>query len=492
MSKSRVAFGLVASLVVGGAVAGALVLGGTRPAAVPPSPSISDVPVGTPDAIAEEAPARTPSIPDFASRRTARLRGRVVMEGSGAPVASATVTVRTGRRELDFPETLALLGGAEGIDRSDAAGELGERVRGVGGWKAAHRAVTGADGAFEIPVPPDLPVFRFQVDSEFAAARDRTSWFSLGSPAGGEGWTIELEPAGSMAGTVTTSSGKPVARARVALMREPFGPGDRLDPLEADASGRFAFRGVPVGRFVAGALGEGTAPAILENVVVRERKATRLDFRLSAESWIAGKVVDASGAGLSDASLRAFLEPEPIPDLLFSLAYGVGRSAADGTFRMRSLRAGPHTLFVRREGVLGPKQEKVDVPEAGGVEGIEIVLARPRVLAGVVLDLDRKPVAGARVSVLPDLAAGKFRASRWSTQFTTTAQDGCFRLTGVSEGPLVLDVHADGRGRAERRGLDADSEGIEVLLPGQTGISGAVRDAETGEPVQRFRIDGYR
>jgi carboxypeptidase family protein len=503
MSRSSVAFGLGTLLLAAG-VAGALLLGGVRPSAPDPaepllgareasSQAIEAPPLpSTPAPRSAAPPERSLPIPDFASRRTATVRGRVVMEGSGAPVASATVTVRTGSRELDFPETFALLGGAEGIDRSDAAGELGERVRGFGGWKAAHRAVTGADGAFEIPVPPDLPAFRFQVDSEFAAARDRTSWFSVDSSAGEQGWTIELEPAGSVAGTVTTSSGKPAAGARVALVREPYGPGDRVDPLEADASGHFAFRGVPVGRFVAGALGEGTAPAVLENVVVREGKATRLDFRLSAESWIAGKVVDASGAGLGEASLRAFPEPGAGPDLLFSLAYGVGRSAADGTFRMRSLRAGPHTLFVRREGMLGPKQERVDLPEAGGVEGIDIVLARPRVLAGVVLDVERRPVAGARVSVLPDWTARKFRASRWSTQSTTTAQDGCFRLTGVSEGPVVLDVHAEGRGQVERRGLEADSQGIEILLPGPTGIAGAVRDAETGEPVQRYRIDGYR
>ncbi|HKB15344.1 MAG TPA: carboxypeptidase-like regulatory domain-containing protein, partial [Planctomycetota bacterium] len=58
--------------------------------------------------------------------------------------------------------------------------------------------------------------------------------------------------------------------------------------------------------------------------------------------------------------------------------------------------------------------------------------------------------------------------------------------------PLLVEAQADGLGKAEVRDVDAGAEGIEIVLPGPTGVAGVVREADTGKPVDRFTIDGQR
>ncbi|HET6202895.1 MAG TPA: carboxypeptidase regulatory-like domain-containing protein [Planctomycetota bacterium] len=505
MPRSSVAIGVGALLLAVGA-AGALLLVGSRPTPSPSGETAARAEAVSPDE--PEAPPlppvpappspetreRSTSIPDFASRQTASVRGRIVMRGTGAPVGSATVSLRTGKNAVDYPETTAALGGEEGIDRLWKTGEFDARLAAIGGWKHAFKTESAPDGSFAIAAPPDVPRFQFRVVADFALYRDKEAWFTLDSPSVRDGVTLELDSAGRVEGTVADREGKPAGGARVALVREPFDPRDRIDPVVADADGRFAFRAIPPGRFAAGALAEGTGPQVRPGVDVRPGETTRLDFSLPTECFLAGRVVDETGAGVAGARLNAFSEENRAPNALAFVGYGNARSAADGSFRMGSLRAGPHRLAVRREGMLAPEPTTVDVPETGEVADLRLVLSKGHAVAGRILDAGRHPIAGASVRASPDFSSSKAktRAGSFGHQSARTAEDGSFRLAGLSEGPLVLEAQAEGRGSAELREVEADSEGVEIVLLGPTGVAGVVLEADTGKPVPKFTVGGQR
>ncbi|MCI0589760.1 MAG: carboxypeptidase-like regulatory domain-containing protein, partial [Planctomycetes bacterium] len=149
---------------------------------------------------------------------------------------------------------------------------------------------------------------------------------------------------------------------------------------------------------------------------------------------------------------------------------------------------------VDREGMLAPEPGAVDVPQSGGVSDLRIVLEKGHSVAGRVLDAERKPVAGAFVSARLDPSSPRMqdRPGLFSHQSGKTAPDGSFRFTGLPGVPLVLEAQAEGLGKGEIRDVDADSEGVEILLLGPTGVAGVVREADTGKPVRRFAIDGQR
>ncbi len=465
-------------------------------AAAPAPPAAADASQARPSETSPRSPASpTPSSTAHLGSRV-KIRGRLVVQGGG-PLGGATVGVRTGNESIDFPETVALLGGADAVGelKSGEKGFAGlwEAVADLGGWKPAFETAALADGSFALSVPADLPEFRFEVKADYALY-DEADRFLPGDPRLGEEVTLLLYPAGKVEGSIRTASGSPARNARVAR----FDPGSGMRNLsdQADGQGRLAIGGLGAGRNSFVAIGEGGGPLARLDVKVRAGETTRVDFDLPPESWISGRVVDRSGRGVPGAAVESRGSAEVVPGFpassFNSLRYGRRRTGVDGRFRLGSLLPGRQYLSVAAEGFLPGFGAPVEVPASGGTEGIEFVLDLGHRVAGRVVDLAGDPVEGLSVMVVPDREAVKRRRLedanlRWFRQKTRTAADGSFSVSGLDPVPVIVSVLKGAERLAERREVDPDPQGLELVVGGPTGIAGVVLDGG-GNPVRSFRI----
>jgi carboxypeptidase family protein len=516
MAASRASLAVVAVVLVAGVLAGAFLLGGGGPSLhaereAPPVDAEAPAPVvPSPPAEPEAtdparalASGRSSPVPDFDARKSARVAGRAVLRSGGEPPrGGANVRIATDKRETDCPATVAKLGGREEVERLGTAGDLEDRVRALGGWTWAHEARTGTDGSFAIAVPPDLPRFRFQVIADFAAYAERDAWFTLDGASGKAGVLLELEAAGKIVGVVTDPTGRPVGEGKSAasptsrdwMMRRRMDRADvGMDRADVGKDGRFELPGLLPGRYEVAAVAPGFAPGSRGGVEVRANEAAGADVTLKVESFLAGRVVDAEGAGVPVARISAREAQGFGPRAVYLLGTGSARSSADGSFRIGSLGPGPHRVSARADGRFPAEDQQIDLPPASGVENLRFVLEAGRAVAGRVVDAAGVPIACARVFARdePNPRPGP-GLPRWSDQSGKTAEDGAFRLTGLGEGPFVVGASLEGKGQAEVRGVAADAPPLEIVLRGPSGISGVVRAEETGRPVPRFTVRSSR
>src|SRR5262245_58211890 len=334
-----------------------------------------------------EATERTTLQPPGPDSRDVLVRGRLVLSDGSPPPADAEIRALTGEREVDFPETIGLLGGEVAYERLLKEGEARRRVREVGGWKPGHSARSGHDGSFEIVLPRDYPEFRFEVEADFAG-HFRERRFSLDSPEVLAGVTLVLDAAARIEGRLTDGSGQPVRGARVALV-EPLAlllrriKPERGADAESDAEGRFVFRGIAPGEWALAAVADGLGYA-KRRVDAVAREVVRVDLVLGPGGAIAGRVVDESGGGIAGARVQA--APGEWSVEARRLEYGLGRTDPSGGFRIGSLEAGPHHLDATKDGLLAGGPEAPVEVTAGGEASVTIVLAAGHRAAGRVVD----------------------------------------------------------------------------------------------------------
>lgn len=137
----------------------------------------------------------------------------------------------------------------------------------------------------------------------------------------------------------------------------------------------------------------------------------------------------------------------------------------------------------------------VRLPEDSG-EPLELVLPGGVTLAGVVVDEQGEPLAGAavRLVVLPETGGARraWLEGGLETLETTSGRDGRFRLSGVpDDARLRLSVEAEGHGRSDEDVVDP-SEVIRVVLRPSGTLSGRVLSHATGQPLERFSVQRLR
>ncbi|MCI0586809.1 MAG: carboxypeptidase-like regulatory domain-containing protein [Planctomycetes bacterium] len=429
-------------------------------------------------AAGEEAP-----VPAFAKGWTARVRGRAVLDGGGRLPADTFVSLLTGANEIDHAETVALLGGLAGVNDLLTRGKLTASLEEVGGWKRSMRARVDGDGAFEIAVPPDLPRFQFDVESDFAAYPGRASWFTLASVE--KGALLDLVPGGKVEGTLLGPEGLSFEGSQVTLARSADGRpavGGRCD-----AAGRVEIRGVPPDSYAAVVAVPGVGLRRREGIEVLAGEIARFEFRVDAEPWIRGVVVDAAGKGIDDAGIRILLErPDGTHDAGKARST---RTGPDGTFLAGALEPGRYSVFVDpAEGRLGTALPGVEVGPGANAEMVRIVLPSGRFLAGRVIDASGRPVAGAILEVRPDHSA-PIRPGGFIRATGESGSDGTFRLEGLGEGILAVEASRSGLSGVVVRGVEGDRDDLVVTLPPPTGIAGRILEEGGTAPVRRFTLN---
>jgi protocatechuate 3,4-dioxygenase beta subunit len=474
----------------------AIVLFGVRAKRTEPTAPPVDAPAEPAIALPEPGPPRVERSPVEAelpeeirrlrASRTEVVRGRLEFRGGGPAPAGAVVSISTGVSAIDYAETIARLGGKAGVSRLWATGGMEGALARVGGFKPCLTARAGEDGSFEIAIPPDLPRFRFQLEADFAVYEGKESWFRLGSPEL-QALTLLLEPAGKIEGVVRAKGRGRVSGVRVAHAREEFA--DAAPPwrrgVEVDEQDRFSIPAVLPGRYVVDVLVEGAVVRRSEGFEVRPFEVSRLDLDYSLEPLLAGRVVDVRGAGVP-SKLTLWEEKDQA-----SRAAGLMRTQdteEDGGFLFAGLKPGRYSLHASpSDGRNGNTAAGIEISADAAVEDFRLYIAPGHFIAGRVSHVDGSPAAGVRVKASNDPRIRDGTAISQHVR-TTTGEDGSFRIEGLAEGTFALLLEASEVATHEVVGVLADTEGVEVVLPGPTGIAGRVLEASTGEPVRKIAV----
>ncbi len=227
-------------------------------------------------------------------------------------------------------------------------------------------------------------------------------------------------------------------------------------------------------------------------MVVLDRQHPRAELRVTLDplSTLAGRVTDeVSGApalvGLVVAERRSREEP-----------FRRGAELqADGSYLIEGLPPGEYQVRVLAQGYLtafytgGARNGLVAVGVGDRIEGVDVAVSEGLGISGQVTDSGGSPLGGAMLLAWPVVGEGRRQAAE-------TAEDGTYRLTGLTPGSYLMTAAAQGYGRvfydgvesrdeatSVRVGLEDEPSGVNFQLKPVGTIFGQVTARTGGAPV---------
>jgi hypothetical protein len=336
------------------------------------------------------------------------------------------------------------------------------------------RAVTGADGRFELPA---VAAGTWRVT---ASHGDRSAATSAPLTVDGihprAGVELVLAAGGVVRGLVRDPAGKPVAAAEVrVVVQGNIGWRARREAF-TDGAGRFAITGLPRRAVDVVAWHPGGASAIVAVDLAAQREH-EVALTLDVTGAIAGVVVDGAGAPIGDA--QVIVEPEWTGGVADRAAWGVRGSQGAvtdqaGGFRFAGLPDGSYRVRAARPGAT-----------EAALWLAEGVVAQPGGAAvRIVVGADGRVVG--KVAFADGTAPKAFTVSIGGTHPVPFASgDGSFALAAAG-GSHTVTIGGPGFVEARVRDVavagDKDADlGTITVAPGRS-VSGRVVDAN-GAPV---------
>ncbi len=388
------------------------------------------------------------------------IAGRVVENGSGAPIAGALVWAGT-----------------------------------------AETARTDAEGGYSVRLPLAGDSRRLSVQaaaSGYAPGREQVSATGTAGP------TISLAPAASLGGRVVDADQAGLAGVEIEVSKHESGmrrrfrrSGGGRRRARSGQDGRFEISGLAAGQgYGLRLLKAGFAPGKLEVEALKPfERRSGLEAMLHRGRRAVGVVVDeqevpVAGAVVrleapSDSSSRAFrmrdAAPEPPQDT----------TGVDGGFAIPDLAVGRYDLKVESPGFGPVAVPGVEVPAGAGDVDLGIVVLPPGVaIEGRVADAEGRPIAGIEIRAseptrIPMPAALRLMMMLGREPATAiTGADGRFAVPDRRAGErLDLVVAGDGWVATTVTGVLAPpEEPLEIVIQQASRVSGRVLDAG-GEPI---------
>jgi beta-lactamase regulating signal transducer with metallopeptidase domain len=378
---------------------------------------------------------------------------RVVAAGTNAPVADADVRIWVGFRD-EWRKTDAQ--GRLDITHSTGPSDRGLWVDVWGNGLALQRHRWGDDPNRPIP----------------------------------EGATVALQPGETLGGLVQDEAGRPIAGATVYLFSHNYkrkDPHEFLNDLRAvtGPDGRWSTSGAPetTGELLGFRLihpdylshrDYGDKDAIPKIADLRAGKAVSV---LKKGVPIEGRVVDHEGHPVAGARVVSAEHPS-FP--YSSLAPFEVTTGSDGHFRTWQVKAGEWHLLAQASGH-GPGARSVTVGAA--VPQVEVVLGKPRVFKGRVLDPGGKPVAGALVGANDWHGFQSLGTPLW------TDADGRFRWDDAPGDAMTVNVTATGYLALLYQRIDPSDPDVVFTLRPSISIHGRVTDAQTKKRIDDATVE---
>ncbi len=244
-----------------------------------------------------------------------------------------------------------------------------------------------------------------------------------------------------------------------------------VPPLETsvrtNAGGVYAFAGDARAHAVF-AEARGHASSLPETVQLTLGKVTEVPpLVLPRGVPLRGRVVDATGAGVGGALVRAFHRRMKIRR---------ATTSADGRFEIADLMPETYPVVVTAKGFL---KREVRIVLADGGRPAEILIERGGSLTGTVrLESGEVPLAAEVVARRAGATLGRARAD----------ERGAWRLDGLPSGSLDVIGRAEGYSVLRRAEVEADGvRSIDLVLGEGADLGGVVRDAD-GAALAQHRL----
>lgn len=223
--------------------------------------------------------------------------------------------------------------------------------------------------------------------------------------------TLEM-PGGAIHGRVTDDAGKPLSGIRVSLYADgglstgTIG-GGKYAETTTDAAGEYAVQWLAAGSYTVGAGGkplvnliDGASPygrEVRHGIALADGEVEYgVDFELASAGTISGRVLDANGMGVPNASVFVRNESGQLLERI-SLA----TSGADGNFTYGGVAAGRYTVTARAEDTATETKATVDVQPAKTAK-VQLELAPGTILEVTVVDAEYDPLMAELVVLDPD------------------------------------------------------------------------------------------
>ncbi len=413
----------------------------------------------------------------------------------GAEGAAGPITARLS--ETNDPVILVLRAG----------GSVAVRVNKPGGEQLANAIVELRGIAVQSATTDDsgvasftqVPVSRYEVVAKAPGFAPQRSAVVVSRSGASAEVSLTLKAGAKVSGVVLGPDGKPVAGAQV-LYR---GASDwsvradaRHDRVLSEADGSFSISALPRGsfRFVANA--ENYAQGSSEVIALDGESETRgVEIRMEPSAVLRGRVLSASGTPVAAARVRVAVKGAG----MVRRGGGVRQAYTDdeGKYEIAELRRRPHEVVALHESA-SSEIVSADLSKPPHEATLDIALNIDGVVAGIVVDSNDEPVAGAQVTLFPDFQKGAGRsASEWRMRgFSTELTDagGQFRVSGLAADSDYRVRAVPGTSNSPGRAWLSDGtpartgdKDVRIVLPSDGGIRGKVTLAN-GEAPELFTV----
>lgn len=266
---------------------------------------------------------------------------------------------------------------------------------------------------------------------------------------------------------------------------------DRYDVLlaETDANGRFAFLDVtPSDDYVVRVQAEGFAVTSSDELDLRGRETIDVgDLAVGPGAKVSGRVLDHEGKPAVGVRVAAtwmitnginviLTDPDTAPALQMETT-----TDEEGRYALEHLEPTDTTLFFVAPSGAAEIVRKLGFDELKTVELPDVTLPGPRFVAGTVAWSDGTPIADARVFATGALGG--------AVRPTDAAADGSWRIDYIPGGDKTnLGVLVPGMPVQMKAQVPIGRDDVRIEFPVPGKLGGTVVEAQSGEPVERFRI----
>ncbi len=378
-------------------------------------------------------------------------------------------------------------------------------------FRANQDFVTDANGEATSPLPNQIRILRIWARKENHVPLFAQWWPEM-QPNGNDipdTFTFDLPPGTTIGGKVTDEDGKPIADARVEVMRvsrpeERGGLANHLNlgtwlatdetAVVTDHQGRWELGNVPADVDTVVRLkishphfiddrkwGELQAAQAVTMPLLRDRTAV---IRMQRGITLKGRVTDPDGKGVAGAVVVWGDDP------YMQNGSQEVRTDDDGHYELPPLRPGPNALTVIAEG-WAPQRRTVEI--VNRIEPIDFQLSKGERLEIIFADDEGNSIPGVSVGLVEWRGVKSLYNHKHPNVLDTKIpvradDDGNYVWDWAPEGPVTYSFGKPGYVFIRQRELVATDELVVVVLQPKLTVQGKVVDAVTGEPITAFQV----